>query len=59
MYQYDVTFIGSGHANWHAAVTLAQAGKKVAIVEHDVVAGTCTRQSRTAAIRQRHTGKPQ
>ncbi|CEN27257.1 dihydrolipoyl dehydrogenase family protein [Lactococcus piscium] len=42
MYQYDVTFIGSGHANWHAAVTLAQAGKKVAIVEHDVVAGTCT-----------------
>ncbi|MBM7642458.1 dihydrolipoyl dehydrogenase family protein [Streptococcus loxodontisalivarius] len=42
MYQYDVTFIGSGHASWHAAVTLAQAGKKIAIIEKDVTAGTCT-----------------
>ncbi|HEL1616032.1 TPA: NAD(P)/FAD-dependent oxidoreductase [Streptococcus suis] len=42
MYQYDVTFIGSGHANWHAAVDLAKAGKKVAIVEKDITAGTCT-----------------
>lgn len=42
MYQYDVVFIGSGHANWHAAVTLAQAGKKIAVVEKDVTAGTCT-----------------
>lgn len=42
MYQYDVTFIGSGHANWHAAVDLAKAGKKVAIVEKDIIAGTCT-----------------
>lgn len=25
---YDVLFIGSGHAAWHAAVTLQQAGKK-------------------------------
>lgn len=32
-YDYDVIFIGSGHANWHAAVTLSQVGKKVAIVE--------------------------
>ncbi len=30
---YGVIFIGSGHASWHGAVTLAQAGKKVAIVE--------------------------
>ena len=41
-YDYDIVFIGSGHANWHAAVTLARAGKKVAIVEKDVTAGTCT-----------------
>ena len=41
-YNYDVVFIGSGHANWHAAVTLAKVGKKVAIVEKDVTAGTCT-----------------
>lgn len=26
-YDYDVVFIGSGHANWHAAVTLSQVGK--------------------------------
>ncbi|MGT2799867.1 dihydrolipoyl dehydrogenase family protein [Streptococcus marmotae] len=42
MYQYDVTFIGSGHASWHAAVDLSKAGKKVAIIEKDVTAGTCT-----------------
>lgn len=41
-YTYDVAFIGSGHASWHAAVTLAQAGKKVALIEKDVTAGTCT-----------------
>ena len=41
-YDYDVVFIGSGHANWHAAVILSQVGKKVAIVEKDITAGTCT-----------------
>lgn len=41
-YNYDVIFIGSGHANWHAAVTLVLAGKKVAIVEEGRTAGTCT-----------------
>lgn len=42
MYHYDVTFVGSGHAAWHAGATLAQAGKKVAIIEKDLAAGTCT-----------------
>lgn len=42
MKHYDVIFIGSGHANWHAAVTLKQAGKSVAIIERDTIAGTCT-----------------
>lgn len=42
MQKYDVIFIGSGHANWHAAVTLRQAGKTVAIIEKDKIAGTCT-----------------
>ncbi|TVT27732.1 NAD(P)/FAD-dependent oxidoreductase [Salinicoccus cyprini] len=41
-YDYDVTFIGSGHAAWHAALTLRQAGKSVAIIEKDTIAGTCT-----------------
>lgn len=42
MKKYDIFFVGSGHANWHAAVTLSQAGKTVAIVEKDKIAGTCT-----------------
>ncbi len=42
MYQYDVTFIGSGHASWHAAILLRKFGKKVAIIESDLTAGTCT-----------------
>ncbi|MBQ9004407.1 MAG: NAD(P)/FAD-dependent oxidoreductase [Eggerthellaceae bacterium] len=41
-YDYDVIFIGSGHANWHGAVALKAAGKSVAIVEEGTVAGTCT-----------------
>lgn len=47
---YDVIFIGSGHANWHAAVTLKQAGKSVAIVEEDTLAGTCTNYGCDAKI---------
>lgn len=38
---YDVIFIGSGHGAWHAVVTLAQAGKKVAVVERDLPGGAC------------------
>ena len=33
MKQYDVVFLGSGHAAWHAALTLKQSGKQVAVVE--------------------------
>ena len=40
MKQYDVVFLGSGHAAWHAALTLKQSGKQVAIVEKDTIAGT-------------------
>ncbi|ADG40374.1 glutathione reductase [Leuconostoc sp. C2] len=39
---YDVIFIGSGHAAWHGAQILARAGKKVALIEENKVAGTCT-----------------
>ncbi|MEJ6399934.1 dihydrolipoyl dehydrogenase family protein [Nicoliella lavandulae] len=42
MQKYDVMFIGSGHAAWHGAVKLAQAGKKVALIEGDKLFGTCT-----------------
>lgn len=50
MFDYDVVFIGSGHACWHAAVALAQGGKRVAIVEQDLVAGTCTNYGCDAKI---------
>lgn len=42
MYDYNVIFIGSGHANWHGAAALVASGKKVAIVEKGVTGGTCT-----------------
>lgn len=42
MTNYDVIFIGSGHAAWHAAVALKKAGRSVALIEEDTVAGTCT-----------------
>lgn len=41
-YDYDVVFIGSGHANWHGAAMLVAMGKHVAIVEEDTTGGTCT-----------------
>ncbi len=47
---YDAVFIGSGHASWHGAATLAQAGKKVAIVERDLTGGTCTNYGCDAKI---------
>ena len=50
MYDFDVVFIGSGHSSWHGAVTLAQAGKKVAIVDHDLPGGTCTNYGCDAKI---------
>lgn len=50
MKQYDVVFLGSGHAAWHAALTLKQSGKQVAIVEKDTIAGTCTKYGCNAKI---------
>lgn len=42
MKQYDAIFIGSGHAAWHGATILKQAGKSVLIIEKDLEGGTCT-----------------
>ncbi|MFT8825066.1 MAG: NAD(P)/FAD-dependent oxidoreductase [Liquorilactobacillus mali] len=50
MEKFDIIFIGSGHANWHAAVDLQKKGKKVAIVEKDLIAGTCTNYGCNAKI---------
>lgn len=49
-YEYDVVFIGGGHAAWHGALTLLAGGKKVAIVERELVGGTCTNYGCNAKI---------
>ena len=41
-FDYDVLYIGTGHAAWHGALILAQAGKKIAFAERDLTGGTCT-----------------
>lgn len=50
MKNYDVIFIGSGHACWHGALILKFAGKKVALVEKELLGGTCTNYGCDAKI---------
>ncbi len=50
MKSYDVIFIGSGHACWHGALILKMFGKSVALVEKDLLGGTCTNYGCDAKI---------
>lgn len=50
MYDYDVIYIGSGHACWHGAMILKAAGKKIAFIDHDLTGGTCTNYGCDAKI---------
>ncbi|MBQ3670021.1 MAG: NAD(P)/FAD-dependent oxidoreductase [Treponema sp.] len=50
MKEYDVIFIGSGHACWHGAVILKSFGKSVALVERELLGGTCTNYGCDAKI---------
>lgn len=50
MKNYDVIFIGSGHACWHGALILKTLGKSVALVERDLLGGTCTNYGCDAKI---------
>ncbi len=50
MKEYDVIFIGSGHACWHGALILKKAGKSVALVERELLGGTCTNYGCNAKI---------
>lgn len=50
MKNYDVIFIGSGHACWHGALLLKTMGKSVALVERDLLGGTCTNYGCDAKI---------
>lgn len=47
---YDVLFIGSGHSCWHGALLLKLAGKSVALVERELLGGTCTNYGCDAKI---------
>ncbi|MCR5079008.1 MAG: NAD(P)/FAD-dependent oxidoreductase [Bacilli bacterium] len=50
MKNYDVIFVGSGHACWHGALILKTLGKSVALVEKDLLGGTCTNYGCDAKI---------
>lgn len=50
MEKYDVIFIGSGHSCWHGALILKMQGKRVALVERDLLGGTCTNYGCDAKI---------
>ncbi|MDD7363400.1 MAG: NAD(P)/FAD-dependent oxidoreductase [Firmicutes bacterium] len=50
MKEYDVLFIGGGHACWHGALLLKKAGKEVALVEREFLGGTCTNYGCNAKI---------
>ena len=50
MDKYDVIYIGSGHACWHGALILKMQGKKVALVEKELLGGTCTNYGCDAKI---------
>ena len=50
IYDYDVAYLGSGHSCWHGALTLAAAGKKVVLMDHDLIGGTCTNYGCDAKI---------
>ena len=50
MKNYDVIYIGSEHACWHGALILKSMGKSVALVERDLVGGTCTNYGCDAKI---------
>lgn len=50
MKNYDVIYIGSGHSCWHGALILKALGKSVALVERDLLGGTCTNYGCDAKI---------
>lgn len=49
-YDYDVIYIGAGHASFDGAEPLAKTGKKVAIITDDLIGGTCTNRGCNAKI---------
>ena len=40
-YDFDVLYLGSGHGAFDGAGPLAASGKKVGVIESDMIGGTC------------------
>ena len=49
-YDYDVLYIGSGHGTFDGAIPLAKTGKKVGVIETDMIGGTCPNYGCNAKI---------
>ncbi|MCS8588887.1 dihydrolipoyl dehydrogenase family protein [Lactiplantibacillus plantarum] len=48
--KFDVVYLGSGHGTFDGAIPLAACGKKVAVIEADLIGGTCPNRGCNAKI---------
>ncbi|EQM53797.1 glutathione reductase [Lactiplantibacillus plantarum EGD-AQ4] len=48
--QFDVLYLGSGHGTFDGAIPLAARGKKVGVIETDLIGGTCPNRGCNAKI---------
>ena len=49
-YDFDVLYLGSGHGAFDGAGPLAASGKKVGVIESDMIGGTCPNYGCNAKI---------
>ena len=49
-YDYDVLYIGAGHATFDGAAPLAKTGVSVGVIESGLVGGTCPNRGCNAKI---------
>ena len=49
-YDYDVLYLGSGHGAFDGAGPLAATGKRVGVIESDMIGGTCPNYGCNAKI---------
>ena len=49
-YDYDVLYIGAGHATFDGAAPLAKTGVRVGVIESGLIGGTCPNRGCNAKI---------
>ena len=49
-YDYDVLYIGAGHATFDGGAPLAKTGVKVGVIESGLIGGTCPNRGCNAKI---------